>query len=179
MRRRDVTALPGSPLEANSGQHASGAGIMPAPANARRSHPRADYILVPICNPRNQDPPSRALVLSTGSQRSLTSRIDGSQRPPKRPLSLGHLTVFIALTAGCGAQAHGWYEPACCSGVDCAPVADSVVEELPDGVHVSGFGTLAYGDPRLRWSRDYEAHVCATLSSPRKLLCVYRKPKAN
>jgi hypothetical protein len=63
--------------------------------------------------------------------------------------------------------------------VDCAPVADSVVEEFADGVHVSGFGVLSYGDPRLRWSRDLEAHVCATQSLPRKLLCVYRKPKAN
>jgi hypothetical protein len=77
------------------------------------------------------------------------------------------------------AQAHSWYEPACCSGVDCAPVEDSVVEEMPDGVHVSGFGTLNYDDPRLRWSQDFEAHVCATTIAPRKLLCVYRKPKAN
>ena len=51
--------------------------------------------------------------------------------------------------------------------------------ELPDGVHVSGFGVLSYSDPRLRWSRDFEAHVCATQYAPRKLLCVYRKPKAN
>jgi hypothetical protein len=58
-------------------------------------------------------------------------------------------------------------------------VADSVVEELADGVHVTGFGVLSYSDPRVRWSRDFEAHVCATLSTPRKLLCVYRKPKAN
>ena len=92
---------------------------------------------------------------------------------------LASLVVILALMPSHAVRVHSWYEAACCSGVDCAPVADSVVEELADGVHVSGFGVLSYSDPRLRWSRDFEAHVCATQYAPRKLLCVYRKPKAN
>jgi len=89
------------------------------------------------------------------------------------------LAGIFLLSIRPAADAHSWYEVACCSGVDCAPVPDTVVEELPDGVHVSGFGVLSYSDPRLRWSRDFEAHVCATQGSQPKLLCVYRKPKGN
>ena len=89
------------------------------------------------------------------------------------------LVVVLTALPSHAMRVHSWYEAACCSGIDCAPAADSVVEELADGVHVSGFGVLSYSDPRLRWSRDFEAHVCATQSAPRKLLCVYRKPKAN
>jgi hypothetical protein len=71
------------------------------------------------------------------------------------------------------ARAHGWYELACCSGSDCAPVEDGVVVEKSDGIHVQGWGVIHPGDPRLRWSRDDRDHICAR---PGKLICIYRKP---
>lgn len=71
---------------------------------------------------------------------------------------LGWLVIFAM--AALSVRAHGWYDPACCSGFDCAPDHAGLVEEKADGVHVLGFGVLAYTDPRLRKSRDYEDHVC-------------------
>ena len=68
-----------------------------------------------------------------------------------------------------------FYEPSCCSGRDCAPVADGVVSEKAAGVLVQGYGLLSYSDARLRWSRDDRDHVCAQAG---KLLCIYRRPKA-
>lgn len=88
------------------------------------------------------------------------------------------LVTSFCLSAN-AALSHSWYEPACCGGQDCGPVDDAVVDERRDGVHVKGFGVLSYSDPRLRWSRDFEAHVCATKGGEPKLLCVYRKPKGN
>jgi hypothetical protein len=89
------------------------------------------------------------------------------------------IAAILGVTLATGAHAHGWYEAACCSGTDCAPVDDAAVEEMADGVHVDGFGVLSYSDPRLRWSKDFEAHVCATATAPRRLLCVYRRPKSD
>ena len=71
-------------------------------------------------------------------------------------------------------RAHSWYDPACCSGIDCKPVPDGVVEEHKDGLYVQGYGILSYADPRVRQSRDWQTHLCVSPSG--KLLCVYRKP---
>lgn len=78
------------------------------------------------------------------------------------------------------AKAHnapsGWqYDLSCCSDQDCGPVEDGVVTERKDGIHVEGHGVLSETDPRVRWSRDGQDHLC--LSPTNKLLCVYRKPK--
>jgi hypothetical protein len=81
--------------------------------------------------------------------------------------------VGLLLLSVTSARGHSWYEPSCCSGQDCAPVADGVVTENRLGVHVQGFGFLSPSDSRVRWSRDDQDHVCA---SGGKLLCVYRKP---
>jgi len=87
------------------------------------------------------------------------------------------ILATLAIMLADPALSHSWYEPACCSGVDCAPVADGIVEEREDGVHVIGYGILSYGDARLRWSRDEQDHMCVTQDASHKLLCVYRKPK--
>ncbi len=73
------------------------------------------------------------------------------------------------------ASAHSWYEPSCCSQIDCYPVEDGTVLEKSDGVHVRGFGIMTLGDPRLRWSHDDQDHICSSRAG--KLLCVYRRPK--
>jgi hypothetical protein len=87
------------------------------------------------------------------------------------------LLVLVAVVLADPALSHSWYEPACCSGVDCAPVQDGLIEDRADGVHVRGYGTLSYTDARLRWSQDDRDHMCVTQDASHKLLCVYRRPK--
>lgn len=78
----------------------------------------------------------------------------------------------IAVTA---AHAHSWYERGCCDDQDCKPVEEGRVQERPDGVHVTGWSdVLQEGDPKLRWSRDDQDHVC---ENSNRLICVYRKRK--
>jgi len=83
------------------------------------------------------------------------------------------LPILIVLACSV-AHAHDWYEPACCGGSHCHPVADGVVVEGAAGVTVEGFGLMSYSDWRLRWSRDERDHVCIVDG---KLACVYRRPK--
>jgi hypothetical protein len=84
--------------------------------------------------------------------------------------------VIVALLLPSWAGAHSWYEPKCCSGVDCKPVDDEVIAEKSDGLHVQGFGIMSYTDPRLNWSRDYQNHLCVRGG---KLLCIYRRPQGT
>ena len=86
------------------------------------------------------------------------------------------MTIILLLLLATTAGAHEWYEHACCDTRHCHPVADGVVEDVNDGVKVQGHGTLHCGDPRLRWSRDNQDHVC---EAPEKLLCVYRRFKGT
>lgn len=88
------------------------------------------------------------------------------------------IAVFIILAlASVPARGHEWYENACCSDRDCAPVADGTVTDKKGGVAIEGFGTLNYSDPRLRWSRDNRDHLCISSGPPQKLICVYRRFK--
>ncbi len=92
--------------------------------------------------------------------------------------AIGMCMIVAAVLMATPARGHSWYESDCCSGIDCAPVADELIEERADGVHVQGFGVLAYGDPRLRWSRDHQKHLCAqrSLFLGTQIRCVYLKP---
>lgn len=50
---------------------------------------------------------------------------------------------FIAFAGLSRVEAHSWYEPACCSGMDCSPVNTGQVEWTPDGWKVkAGFTAL-------------------------------------
>lgn len=104
------------------------------------------------------------------------------------PTLLGAALVGLALIAGAvalatrPAAAHSWYDAACCSGQDCAPVETAEIEETPDGYRV----VLEPGDhplvtrrlerlisktsPDLRWSHDAGWHVCA---SSARIICLY------
>jgi hypothetical protein len=99
-----------------------------------------------------------------------------------RDLHPGHVFVFIGVLVvilvlyNAAAKSHEWYEPACCSGLDCKPVHDADVVEIPDGVHVRGWGILSRTDPRIRTSRDDASHIC---QMPGKLYCVYMKPNGT
>lgn len=86
--------------------------------------------------------------------------------------------ISALLLLSSAASAHEWYEQSCCSDSDCAPVSDGIVEDGKEGVIVKNFGILSYTDPRLRWSRDNQDHLCVSKTIwGSKLLCVYRKPK--
>lgn len=93
--------------------------------------------------------------------------------------------LAAVLTLLCGpAWAHDWYDPACCSGEDCAPVEVDVVTatvmgwlvEVDVGDHplAKKHQTLVipYDDPRIRRSLDQDFHVCLGLLSNR-IYCVY------
>jgi hypothetical protein len=97
------------------------------------------------------------------------------------------LVIAINLARSTPVKAHSWYEGKCCSDRDCEAVPEGVVEQLPDGsVKVQGTikgklirQTLAKGDSRLLWSKDYEDHACVGLHQENWLLCVYRKPNGT
>lgn len=69
------------------------------------------------------------------------------------------------------AQAHSFYDAACCSDKDCAPVHFSTIQEKPEGFYV-----LPQGDfierGKERFSPDGDWHVCRSETSGR-LLCIY------
>lgn len=90
--------------------------------------------------------------------------------------------------------AHSWYDPACCSDRDCAPVHHSRITltdagvrvQLDPGDHPFVYSSLdvviPYDDPRVRNSQDVDHHACVapaladpsaeTVTEPR-VLCVY------
>ena len=55
--------------------------------------------------------------------------------------------------------AHSFYDPSCCGGQDCAPVADGAVTEDPDGYHFEDM-TIPYSDPLIKVSPDDQFHIC-------------------
>jgi hypothetical protein len=88
----------------------------------------------------------------------------------------------VAVLTSLGVAAHSWYDPACCSEKDCRPVDDEVVIDDDGSPHleVKGHGYISKSDPRVRTSKDGQAHIC---EAPKyeggvKLLCIYRKPRS-
>lgn len=85
------------------------------------------------------------------------------------------LALLLAALAA-PAAAHSWYDPACCSGNDCAMVKPSAVEITPDGyrvtlepgdhpiVAVRTIAIIPFGHKRERRSRDGDWHVCVAHS---------------
>jgi hypothetical protein len=69
------------------------------------------------------------------------------------------------------AVAHSFYDAACCSDRDCAPVHFSTIRERPEGFYV-----LPQGDfierGKEKYSPDGDWHVCRSETSG-KLLCIY------
>lgn len=93
-------------------------------------------------------------------------------------------------------QPLGWKYPwACCSGMDCAPIRASSVQQLPEGYKVTlhkgdhPFATsdtplvyeIPYSDKRIKDSPDGAYHICIrtpnAASGPLDLLCFYRGPE--
>jgi len=99
------------------------------------------------------------------------------------------LTLLVFAIIPSKANAHEWYDAACCSDRDCAPVDPSAVKAVEGGfLVVVEPGThpmlaegqerierfVEHGNPRLRQSQDNNYHVC--LNPWRHVLCVYIPP---
>ena len=90
--------------------------------------------------------------------------------------------VIILVVSAIRSDAHEWYDPECCSGQDCAPVAREHVVATPDGWQVrlkpgehpnTRFPvdrTLPYTSPQVRHSQDSDFHACVLGGT---LLCLY------
>jgi hypothetical protein len=96
--------------------------------------------------------------------------------------------TLLCLTLAGPAAAHSWYDPACCSDRDCAPVPDASIVAMSDGYHVTLLPgdhplirapistVVPYGDPRINWSKDARQHACVSFPRPngfQGLLCIY------
>src|SRR5690349_5383333 len=80
------------------------------------------------------------------------------------------------------AQPDGWaYGWDCCSQMDCKRVADSEIEETPQGYLVKASGTLIpYDSKKLRDSKDQFYHLCTRGGKPDgEVICLYRAPRGS
>jgi hypothetical protein len=69
---------------------------------------------------------------------------------------------------------HEWYDAACCSNKDCAPIPDSDVADLGEGgfyIH-SRKEHIAFKDTRQ--GKDDQYHLCVNQATGARL-CFYRK----
>lgn len=70
------------------------------------------------------------------------------------------------------AWAHSWYDGDCCSEADCTK--SSEVEELKGGYWIKETQEfVSEKDPRVRWSKDQDFHVCRPASWDH-VRCLYR-----
>jgi hypothetical protein len=97
-----------------------------------------------------------------------------------------HYILIIALLFAAPAFAHdaplGWaYGAECCSMRDCWQEKDGAIEETPNGYRVVLTGELiAYGDKRIKKSKDEFFHRCTAAAYPtaRRSICLYVPPKS-
>lgn len=93
--------------------------------------------------------------------------------------------ICCAALAALPVLAHGWYDPACCSNQDCAPVPARSVTAVPGGwqvevgpgdhplIHAPASYFLPYEDALI--SQDGAFHLCVSQSTG-ALLCLYAPP---
>lgn len=92
---------------------------------------------------------------------------------PLLPLLLpAAAALFILGIYAAPVLAHDWYDPACCSGEDCARITTSAVSVAPEGWHITlGAGdhpmlqgdfeqVFKWDDRRIRKSQDGDFHIC-------------------
>lgn len=74
------------------------------------------------------------------------------------------VVALLGLLATCGppdAQAHSWYDGACCNEGDCYRTAQSEVQLSENGWFIRSTGeVIPFGDPRLKLSQDPFIHRC-------------------
>jgi hypothetical protein len=94
--------------------------------------------------------------------------------------------LIIALLFAAPAFAHdaplGWaYGAECCSMTDCWQEKDGAILETPNGYRVITTGELiAYGDSRIKPSKDQFFHRCTVGADPkaRRSICLYVPPRS-
>jgi hypothetical protein len=84
------------------------------------------------------------------------------------------LAAALVLAGLSPAGAHGWYDPACCSNRDCAPIPNTEVEWTPKGWHVIGEDRyFGHGDWGFRRSEDTGWHRCEFPLGSGRTRCLY------
>src|SRR5262245_54146859 len=101
---------------------------------------------------------------------------------PKAAKPASNVLLSVLLFSSCvtaSAHAHDWYDPTCCSGYDCHPVAgvafvSADLTETPVMVVTTPRGTAAVNSSaRFSTAQDSRMHACIYAG---KLLCVYLPP---
>lgn len=100
---------------------------------------------------------------------------------PLRPRVRDRIIALVAIAfIVCGyAWGHSWYDPECCSGMDCEPVSAiayvaSDVSKLPVMVVTTSHGTKPVDErTSIRESRDGRMHACIFMG---RLICLYLPP---
>jgi len=80
------------------------------------------------------------------------------------------IVFCAALFAATSALAHGWYDHACCSDRDCAPVPAETVTEVPGGWRLKSGEFIERGNEKKSQDEDY--HVCR-VNGTGAVLCLY------
>lgn len=124
-----------------------------------------------------------------------TPRLQKAEFPPPRrfpvaglvllAIVLFYASIFI-LVFNLPARAHSWYDPACCSGQDCAPAPVGSVVATRNGwaVHIepgehpmlgdmSFDDVVPYGSDGIHESQDDQFHICISGGPDPRLLCLY------
>lgn len=81
--------------------------------------------------------------------------------------------LSILLLSCATAAAHEWYPPSCCSGGDCAPLADERVSTTSTGYVVDGKFHVPHS--QVRKSMDGRYHGC--FPRPTELRCLFAPPR--
>lgn len=84
---------------------------------------------------------------------------------------LGLLASVLALAVVNHACGHSFYDPACCSDRDCAPLAPLRVSAAPGGYLIDGVHFVAEKDARPSPDKDY--HGCFPVPTPWQLRCFW------
>lgn len=96
-------------------------------------------------------------------------------------LAIALIAAMTASAAGAHDAPSGWaYGRECCSSIDCREVPASYVRETPDGYVLTKTGeTLAYGDSRIKDSKDDGLHWCTIGGKDTaRTICLYMPPRA-
>lgn len=117
---------------------------------------------------------------------ALIASINDPDEEPKMPniprsrwserVFIGTMAVLFGLAIFCGfvglvvtdAWGHSWYPGECCSGRDCAPLADSTVEEIAAGFLIKTTGEVV-PFKESRPSPDGRYHLCRSESTGKRL----------
>jgi hypothetical protein len=80
-------------------------------------------------------------------------------------MRLANLTVLAMAIVPLPAYPHsapgGWfYDPSCCGGRDCRPIADDAVTPVPDGWRIRATGEI-FRAPLVKHSPDAHFHRCS------------------